>query len=138
VIIVHGDMGLQIPDYQASWNNFCVLTDCFTQFEPEHFVVQTFAPESPSIQYACRLDQEAFLRADHAYRKQFLYPPYALLCVIHYKHEQEKRVITATNKLYQELLYCKDTYSMSDIVMYITPPLLYKKFGKFRYTIILK
>ncbi len=138
VVLVHGDMWLQIPDYQASWNNFCFLFDCFHNFSPEHFIIQTYNPESSSIKYACSFDKENFLLNDHAYRKQFLYPPYSLLCVLHYKHEQEKRVMSATNKLFQELLYCKDLYTMEDVVMFITPPLLYKKFWKFRYTIILK
>ena len=73
-----------------------------------------------------------------AYRKEHNYPPFTQMCVLLYKHEKEKNLHTIINKLYQELLFLRSKYDMEELEIYATPPLIYKKFGKFRYNIILK
>ncbi len=55
-----------------------------------------------------------------------------------YKNEIEERLYTQVDKLYKELLYLKEKYELNDLVIYSTPPLVYKVFGKYRYNIIIK
>lgn len=138
VVIVHADIWLNVPDFQAHWNNFCLLYDCFTSLDAETFLVQTYNPEAPSITHACSLDLAWMKLHEQAYRKQYNYPPYNEMCVLLYKHEIEETLFNTTNKLYQELLYCKNQYDMTDLEIYTTPPMIYKMYGKYRYSIILK
>ena len=71
-------------------------------------------------------------------RQEMQYPPVTQMCVLLYKHEIEGRLYTSTHKLYQELLYLRDQYEMTDLEIYATPPMIYKMYGKYRYHIILK
>jgi len=73
-----------------------------------------------------------------AQRQEMQYPPVTQMCVLLYKHEIEGRLYTSTHKLYQELLYLRDQYEMTDLEIYATPPMIYKMYGKYRYHIILK
>lgn len=71
-------------------------------------------------------------------REQFQYPPFAQMCVLHYKNEIEHRTVSSTTKLYQELEYLKQAYEYTNLEIRSTPPSIFKKFGKYRYTIVLK
>lgn len=137
-IVMHADLGLNIPDFQAQRNNFTFLYDIFTKQTSKNFLVQSYQPDHPSIQYACNLDLAGMKKRELKYRKENNYPPFTQMCVLLYKHEKEKNLYTMSNKLYQELLFLKQSYDMEDLEIYATPPLIYKKFGKFRYNIILK
>lgn len=55
-----------------------------------------------------------------------------------YKHEVENKLFSTVNKLYQELLYLKEHYEYQSIDIYPTPPLIYKMYAKYHYTIIIK
>lgn len=138
VIVVHADLWLNIPDFQANWNNFLFLYELFEKHKNPPFLVQTYNPETPSLHYACNMDLEGMQKHELKYRKENNYPPFTQMCVLLYKHEKEKNLYTITNKLYQELLFLKEQYQIEDLEIYATPPLIYKKFGKFRYNIILK
>jgi len=138
LIVLHADLGLNIPDFQANWNNFLFLYELFEKHKNYAFLVQSYNPEAPSIHHACKMDLEGMKTYELQYRKTNKYPPFTQMCVLLYKHEKEKNLYTITNKLYQELLFLKKNYEMDDIEIYATPPLIYKKFGKFRYNIILK
>jgi len=71
-------------------------------------------------------------------RKQQTYPPSTQMCTLMYKHEIEDNLYTSTHKLYQELLYLREQYTMDDLEIYATPAMIYKMYGKYRYHIILK
>jgi len=60
------------------------------------------------------------------------------MCLLLYKNEIEERLHTSVNKLYQELLFLKEQYEMKDLELYTAPPMVYKMFGKYRYTIVMK
>lgn len=139
IVVLHADRWLHIPDIGAHRNNFLFLYDIFAKYtKTPTFLVQTFDPEHRSIHYACKHDQEHMKATELERRKEHTYPPYYDVCVILYKHEIEQRLYTATNKLYQELLYLKEHYQTTQLEIYTTPPLVYKTFGKYRYNIVLK
>ncbi len=137
-IVLNADIWLNVPDFQAHWNNFSLLYDCFTKLNASTFLVQTYNSEAPSITHACNLDLEWMKKHELAYREQYKYPPYNEMCVLLYKNEIEEKLFTTTNKLFQELLYIKEQYEMNDLEIYTTPPMIYKMYGKYRYSIILK
>lgn len=138
VTFLHADTWLNMPDYGASAQNFELLYGTFCKHNAPFFIVQTFNPEWPSIRHACKLDRAGFEKIDHAFRKEHDYPPFGELCVLMYKNEIEERLYTQVDKLYKELLYLKEKYELKDLVIYSTPPLIYKVFGKYRYNIIIK
>lgn len=138
VVFLNADLWLNIPDYTSAEKNFLFLYEAFLQYPCKNFIVQSFAPQHYSIRNACRLDKDAFLQADHTFRKNNNYPPFADICVLLYKNEIEETVFNKVDKLYKELLYLKEKYGLVDLEIYSTPPLVYKMFWKYRYNIILK
>src|SRR5690606_5258909 len=129
VIFLHADIGLNIPDYTAAEKNFNFLYEAFAQYSHSHFIVQSFNPEHYSIRAACKMDPVLFSTQDGAYRQQYHYPPYQDLCVLLYKHDIEAKLHSHVDKLYKEILYYKEKYTLNNLEVYTTPPLIYKKFG---------
>ncbi len=138
LIVVQADSRLNIPDYQSSRQTFTFLYETFSNHHDATFLIQSYNPEHAAVQSACKLDLEGMRKSELEMRKQFGYPPVLEMCVLLYKHEIEERLYGSVNKLYQELLFLKENYAMSDLEITTTPPLIYKMFGKYRYNIILK
>lgn len=138
IIFVNADIWLNIPDFNSNYNNFLFLYDAFSKHTTNNFIVQSFNTESYSIRAACKLNFEEFKKNELNFRENYSYPPYTDMCVILYKNEIEDKLFTKVNKLYQELLFIKESWGFKDIEIFSTPPLIYKMFGKYRYNIILK
>ena len=138
VVFLNADLGLNIPDYNASEKNFYLLYEAFLKHSTQNFIVQSFNPDHYSIRSACKLDKDGFFEQEYAFRKSFGYPPSKELCVILYKNEIEEKMFNKVDTLHKELLYLKEKYKIDDLEIYSTPPLIYKMFGKYRYNIILK
>ena len=138
VIFLNADIGLNIPDYTAAEKNFYFLYEAIHNYQTANFIIQSFNTEQYSIRSACKMDTRLFTDQDNTYREKLQYPPYSDLCVLLYKHEIEERLYANVDKLHKELLYYKEKYWLNDIEIYTTPPLIYKKFWKYRYNIVLK
>ena len=138
VIFLNADIGLNIPDFNANFNNFIFLYEAFEKHSTQNFIVQTFNPQNYSIKDACKMDFEWFREKELKYRKIYKYPPYTEICVIMYKNEIEEKLFNKVNTLYQDLLFLKEKSEFKDIEIFSTPPMVYKMFGKYRYNIIIK
>ena len=138
IIFLNADIWLNIPDYTAAEKNFHFLYDAIQNYPKSTILIQSFNTDQYSIRSACKKNKQFFEEQDALFRKQYHYPPYSDLCVLLYKHEIEERLYANVDKLYKELLYYKEKYQQENIEIYTTPPLIYKKFGKFRYNIVLK
>jgi primosomal protein N' len=77
------------------------------------------------------------MKKEKTFRQSHHYPPYGELCVIKYKNENETTLHNSIQALTKELLYLQQSYEYPDLTIYATPPLVYKKFGKFYYHIII-
>jgi primosomal protein N' (replication factor Y) len=106
--------------------------------DTRHTIIQTFKPEHPALLAAIKHDPAILMDGENISRQQHLYPPYGEMASLLYKHEIEERLFGQINKLYQELLYLKQTYGYDQIDIYPTPALIYKMYSKYHYTIILK
>ncbi len=139
VVVLAADQGLYIPDRQANRQTFCTLHTMIQAYQASTFLLQTYAPEHPVLQFVAKGDT-AWMRAwEWAQRKSWGYPPYGELCVLLYKHEIEQRVYTSVHKLYQELLFLQQQNpAWKDISITSTPPLIYKMYNKFRYHLIIR
>jgi hypothetical protein len=60
------------------------------------------------------------------------------MCLLLYKDEIEENLFSKIKKLHQEMLYLQEKMGRKDIAIVATPPLIYKLYGKFRYTILCK
>lgn len=138
VVMLDADRGLFSPDYQAWWKTFMLLYQLVKQYLHIPLLIQSFKPQHQSIVLACNQNIQKMKAQEAQRREQFAYPPFAQMCVLHYKHEIEHRTVSSTTKLYQELEYLKQVYEYSWLEIRPTPPSIFKKFGKYRYTIVMK
>ena len=138
VIVLAGDQTLSLPDYTVRSQTFYNLLRTFQWFDTKFFLVQSYDTEHVSIRYACKLDETWFLDNDRQFIQEYLYPPYGELCIVKYNHENETSLHNAIAKLHKELQYLQQTYGYEEIEIYTSSPLVYKKFWKFYYHIILK
>ena len=138
LIFLNADVGLGVPDYHAARYNFELLYETITHHHSPVTIIQSHNPTHYSILSACKLDQSGFEWQDDQYRQIHHYPPYSELCVIMYKNEIESNLFITVNKLHQELIYMTNKNNLTDLEIFATPPLVYKKFGKYRYHIIIK
>lgn len=83
--ILNADIGLHIPDFRSGERTFQLLTQVAGragrgEMEGE-VLIQTFTPQSPSVQFARHHDYEGFSDQELEFRKSFSYPPFSH-CII--------------------------------------------------------
>ena len=90
--ILNADIGLHIPDFRAGERTFQLLTQVAGragrgEMEGE-VIIQTFTPQSPSVQFARHHDCLGFSEQELEFRKSFSYPPYChcLIVTVRSKH----------------------------------------------------
>ena len=137
IIILAADQSLWLPDYSVRQDTFVQLYHTIQHNTTATFLVQSYDTQHDSIRDACKLDRDGFMKKEKTFRQSHHYPPYGELCVIKYKNENETTLHNSIQALTKELLYLQQSYEYPDLTIYATPPLVYKKFGKFYYHIII-
>jgi primosomal protein N' (replication factor Y) len=88
--IVLAEVGLNLPDPFASERVFQTLTQVAGRAGRSALggkvVLQTFMPEHYAIQFAAKHDVNGFYERELEYRRQLVYPPYARLARLEYRH----------------------------------------------------
>lgn len=138
IIVLAADQGLSLPDYNAQEQVFYRLHRIFNHFDSPFYIIQSYDTEHPSIRLACHNQKTEFLEYLAKFYKEYNYPPVGELCIIKFNNENETTLHNAINKLQQELTYLQQLYKYTDIEIFSSSPLIYKKFWKFYYHIILK
>lgn len=80
--VIAADVGLAVPDYRSGERTFQLLTQVAGRSgrkKPGTVVVQTFAPDHPSIRFAAEHDFEGFFRDEIRDRQEASYPPFVRL-----------------------------------------------------------
>ncbi len=131
------DTWLQIPDFNSESKVFYFIYNTIKKYDTKNIIIQTRNIDNLAIKYACELDKKSFVDYDNNFRKNNWYPPFATLCLILYKNENETSLFNRINNLYQELLFLKQKYEF-DLQIYKSPPLIFKKHNKYHYNIVLK
>lgn len=102
-------------------------------------IVQTRDSEHEAIQLAIRHDLATMKKKEDEMRSRHGYPPYTQYARLLYKHDIEATLFTKVNAVYQDLLYLAQKHHADEEIELIpTPPLIYKKYGKYRYTILIR
>ena len=94
--VIDADLPLRIEDFRASERAFQMLVQVSGRAgrgnRAGEVYIQTYAPHSPSIQYARKADVEGFLEEEMEMRKEFNYPPYRNLIRHLFRSRSEAKV----------------------------------------------
>jgi primosomal protein N' (replication factor Y) len=83
--VVAADIGLHVADFRAAERTFDVITQVCGRSGragPGEAIVQTYAPEHPSIACAAAHDYRGFARQELAERRELDYPPFRRLAYL--------------------------------------------------------
>ncbi|MFT5188936.1 MAG: primosomal protein N' (replication factor Y) [Verrucomicrobiales bacterium] len=92
--ILNADLGLHMPDFRAGERTFQLLTQVAGRAGRGHLegevVVQTFTPQSPSVQFARHHDFEGYSEQELEARQLFNLPPFTHACLMHVRSRHER------------------------------------------------
>ena len=101
--IVDADATLRFPDFRAAERTFAMVTQLAGRSgrgdAGGEVIVQTLAPEAPSIAHAVAHDAAGFLAEEVERRRLLRYPPFSHLVRIVLKSESESRLDEAAARL---------------------------------------
>jgi primosomal protein N' (replication factor Y) len=101
--IVDADATLRFPDFRAAERTFAMVTQLAGRSGRGEaggkVIVQTLAPQAPSILHAARHDATGFLGEEIERRRLLHYPPFSSLVRIVLRSETERRLDEAASKL---------------------------------------
>ena len=84
--VLLAEMGLKIPDFRASERTFQLLTQIAGRAgraeRPGRVLVQTFMPQTPTLEHAVAHDAEGFLVDEMALRRDLAFPPWSSLALL--------------------------------------------------------
>jgi primosomal protein N' (replication factor Y) len=102
-VIVDADATLRFPDFRAGERTFAMVAQLAGRSgrgeAGGEVIVQTLAPEAPSIAHAAGHDSACFLAEEIERRRLLRYPPFSHLVRVVLKSEFEPRVDQAASKL---------------------------------------
>jgi primosomal protein N' (replication factor Y) (superfamily II helicase) len=105
--ILDADATLRFPDFRAAERTFAMVAQVAGRSgrgeAGGEVIVQTMAPEAPSIAQAAGHDAAAFLRGELERRRVLRYPPYSHLVRINLASELEPRLDSVAVRLAGEL-----------------------------------
>ena len=105
--ILNADLALHIPDFRAGERTFQLLTQVAGRAGRGEMagevIVQTFTPQSPSVQFARHHDFEGFAAQELAIRQACGHPPYGHAVLITVRGEQQDMVKFCVETLAEQL-----------------------------------
>lgn len=105
--IILAEVGLTLPDYRAGERTFQVLTQVAGRAGRSplggQVILQTFQPEHYVLQAAAKHDYAAFYQRELAFRRQQVYPPFANLVRLEYRHYEAQRVAQVAQAMAERL-----------------------------------
>ncbi len=137
IVFFNADTWLLLPDFNVAEKHFLMMWEFIHNYDCKNYILQTFNTNHYVYKYLLNLDLYWFWKEELKYRKQFSYPPYFQLAILMYKSEIEDKLYRKISKLESELKYLIGLEQV-DIEIFPTPQLIYKKFWKYHYNIILK
>jgi len=135
--IVDADATLRFPDFRAGERTFAMVAQLAGRSgrgeAGGEVIVQTLAPEAPSIAQAARHDAAGFLVEEVERRRALRYPPFSHLVRIVLKSESEPRLEQAASKLAMAL-----AETLPDDTDLLGPAPMFRVRGKYRRRLLTK
>ena len=105
--VIAADSSLNIDDYRANERTFQILTQVAGRAGRENLpgkvIIQTYNPQSFTIQCARKQNYEKFYETEIALRKQLKYPPFCDIILIGFNSYNENEIKKVSNLMYEEL-----------------------------------
>jgi primosomal protein N' (replication factor Y) (superfamily II helicase) len=102
-VILDADATLRFPDFRAEERTFAMVTQLAGRSgrgpNGGKVIVQTLAPEAPSIVLAARHDAPGFLETELERRRALRYPPFSSLLAINLSGEEEEELDRAAGRI---------------------------------------
>lgn len=137
--VLNADTMLNLPDFRASERTFQLLTQVSGRAGRSHLtgevIVQTYNPESYSIEFAKEHDYHGFYEHEMRIRKLGGYPPFYYLTLINVSGENERQVIQIIQEISQ---FLRSKLSDQSIVLGPVPSTITRIKNKYRYQSIIK
>ena len=139
--VVAADSSLNMEDYRANEKTFQILTQVAGRAGrenlPGNVIIQTYNPDSFSIECSKKQDYDVFYNTEIKLRKQLNYPPFCDIILFGISQSDEQIVENVSNKIYNILL--DKVENLSNINLYKPRPAPIDKIkNRFRYRVILK
>lgn len=137
--VLNADLGLHIPDPRSGERTFQLLTQVAGRAGrgdlSGEVIIQTFTPQSPSLQYARHHDTDGFAAQELEMRRAFNLPPFSHIAVLTVRSQHENMAEFATQTLAARLSKMLPPHtSMTDPM----PAPIPRAHGQFRFQITVK
>jgi primosomal protein N' (replication factor Y) len=135
-------VGLNLPDPFASERTFQLLTQVSGRAGRSarggQVILQTFAPEHYVIQHAAQHDVDGFHKLELDYRQQLGYPPFARVVRLEYRHRDNAKAESESQRVLQLLQEKLKTEHRTQTTATAVPCFFAKVDGVFRWQILLR
>jgi len=136
--VISADSSLNIDDFRAGERTFQLLTQVAGRAGRENLpgkvIIQTFNPDSYSIEYSKQQDYDLFYNTEIKFRKQLQYPPFCDIILFNLSSTDEGQVEEVAKYIYNRLVK-----SGLNMLLFKPLPAPIKKINnKFRWRMILK
>ena len=136
--IISADTALNLPDFRSAERTFSLITQVAGRSgrgtKGGEVIVQTYNPDHYSIRLALKHDYCSFYEKEMEFRKELNYPPVTNLVIVLARGKDEKKVITASEKIGS--LLTREINGAT--ILGPAPAVLDKIAGKYRWQIIIK
>lgn len=141
--VILADVGLNLPDFRAGERTFQLLTQVAGRAGRSPLggkvILQTFQPDHYVIQMAAGHDQDGFYARELEYRRQIIYPPFARLARLEFRHLQAEQAEAAARALASELQHWIDEGQHPASAIIGPAPCFYSRLnGYYRWQIVLR
>lgn len=137
--VITADTSLNIDDFRASEKTFQLLTQVAGRAGRENLqgkvIIQTYNPDSYSIECAKQQDYDLFYNTEIKFRKQLKYPPFCDIILFNLSSKDEEQIKEAANYIYKKLTNA----NMKNVLIYKPLPSPVNKINnKYRWRMIIK
>ena len=112
VVVVSADGSLHLPDFRSGERTFQSIVQVAGRAgrgrQPGRVIVQTRAPEHPSLTAAQAHDFAAFAAREASFRRDLGYPPFGRLVALTFSGADEDKVIAAAKQVAQAVRAARD------------------------------
>ena len=138
--VIAADGSLNIDDFRASERTFQILTQVAGRAGREKregkVIIQTYNPDSYSIEFAQKQNYDLFYKTEIELRKQLKYPPFCDIILIGFTSTDEKEIVNVSNYTQKILKSNLEKYGVT--VFPAIPAPIEKIQNKIRWRIIAK
>lgn len=139
--VVNADTSLHFPDFRAAERTFQMVTQVAGRTgrgdRGGRVLVQTYSPDHPAIQAACKHDFEMFVQGELEQRKRFGYPPFGYIARIIVRGPQLDSTESFAEGMVQFMQKQRKNLQLSCRILGPAPPPIAKLQGRYRFHILI-